>query len=212
MRQTGNGPLPPGYGAIVVPLQYIGAGEITTILRPLMPAEALVRADTVRNLLVLTGTRTQAEGWLDLVNTFDVDLLKGMSVGVFPLKYASIKEVEAAMQLMSAGAGGATSAQQATPAGAAGRAGATTGASAGATALGEANPLFGAMRIMPIERLNSILPDPRAAYLDEARRWIDRLDQPSDNSAEPPTFYLPGTKRQRPPPGHRAGRYFWRWP
>ena len=189
VRQTGSGPLPPGYGAIVVPLQYIGAGEMATILRPLMPAEALVRVDTVRNLLVLTGTRTQAEGWLDLVNTFDVDLLKGMSVGVFPLKYASIKEVEAAMQLMSAGAGGATSAQQATPAGAAGRAGTTTGASAGATALGEANPLFGAMRIMPIERLNSILVvTPRAAYLDEARRWIDRLDQPSDNSAEPQLF------------------------
>ena len=62
VRQTGSGPLPPGYGAIVVPLQYIGAGEMATILRPLMPAEALVRVDTVRNLLVLTGTRTQAEG------------------------------------------------------------------------------------------------------------------------------------------------------
>lgn len=188
VRQTGSGPLPPGYGAIVVPLQYIGAGEMATILRPLMPAEALVRVDTVRNLLVLTGTRTQAEGWLDLVNTFDVDLLKGMSVGVFPLKYASIKEVEAAMQLMSAGAGGATP-TQATPAGATGRAGATAGASAGASALGEANPLFGALRIMPIERLNSILVvTPRAAYLDEARRWIERLDQPSDNSAEPQLF------------------------
>lgn len=188
VRQTGSGPLPPGYGAIVVPLQYIGAGEMATILRPLMPAEALVRVDTVRNLLVLTGTRTQAEGWLDLVNTFDVDLLKGMSVGVFPLKYASIKEVEAAMQLMSAGAGGTTP-TQATPAGATGRAGATAGASAGASALGEANPLFGALRIMPIERLNSILVvTPRAAYLDEARRWIERLDQPSDNSAEPQLF------------------------
>lgn len=186
VRQTGSGPLPPGYGAIVVPLQYIGAGEMATILRPLMPAEALVRVDTVRNLLVLTGTRTQAEGWLDLVNTFDVDLLKGMSVGVFPLKYASIKEVEAAMQLMSAGAGGTTP-TQATPAGATGRAGATAGA--GASALGEANPLFGALRIMPIERLNSILVvTPRAAYLDEARRWIERLDQPSDNSAEPQLF------------------------
>ena len=188
VRQTGSGPLPPGYGAIVVPLQYIGAGEMATILRPLMPAEALVRVDTVRNLLVLTGTRTQAEGWLDLVNTFDVDLLKGMSVVVFPLKYASIKEVEAAMQLMSAGAGGTTP-TQATPAGATGRAGATAGASAGASALGEANPLFGALRIMPIERLNSILVvTPRAAYLDEARRWIERLDQPSDNSAEPQLF------------------------
>jgi hypothetical protein len=71
VRQAGSGPLPPGYGAIVVPLQYIGAAEMATILKPMMPADALVRVDNLRNLLVLTGTRTQAEGWLDLVNTFD---------------------------------------------------------------------------------------------------------------------------------------------
>ena len=113
VRQAGNGPLPPGAGAIVVPLQYIGAAEMATILRPMIPADAIVRVDTMRNLLVLAGTRTQAEGWLDLVNTFDVDLLKGMSVGVFPLKYASIKEVEAALLLVSGGGasapGGGTS-------------------------------------------------------------------------------------------------------
>ena len=63
-----------------------------------MSPEAIVRVDTVRNLLVMMGTRTQAEGWMDLVNTFDVDLLKGMSVGVFPLKYASVKEVEVALR------------------------------------------------------------------------------------------------------------------
>ena len=183
VRQTGNGPLPPGYGAIVVPLQYIGAGEMATILRPLMPTEALVRVDTVRNLLVLTGTRTQAEGWLDLVNTFDVDLLKGMSVGVFPLKYASIKEVESALQLMSVGAGAVPA--QAAPAGR----GAAAATATAASAVADTNPLFGALRIMPIERLNSILVvTPRAAYLDEARRWIDRLDQPSDNNAEPQLF------------------------
>lgn len=183
VRQAGKEPLPPGYGAVVVPLQYIGAGEMATILRPLMPADGLVRVDTVRNLLVMVGTRTQTEGWLDLINTFDVDLLKGMSVGVFPLKYASIKEVEAALQLMGSGAGGA-------PAPAAAAAGAPRGAAgAGVASLGEANPLFGALRIMPIERLNSILVvTPRAAYLDEARRWIERLDQPSDNSAEPQLF------------------------
>ena len=190
VRQAGSGPLPPGTGAIVVPLQDIGAAEMATILRPMVPADAVVRVDTMRNLLVLAGTRTQAEGWLDLVNTFDVDLLKGMSVGVFPLKYASIKEVEAALRLVSgapAAPGGATPAGTAT-AGTAQAGGAANAAQATAL-LGEGNPLFGALRIMPIERLNSILVvTPRAAYLDEARRWIDKLDQPSDNNAEPQLF------------------------
>lgn len=193
LRQMSNGPLSPGYGAIVIPLQYIGAAEMATILRPMMQAESLLQVDSLRNLLVLTGTRTQAEGWLDVVSTFDVDLLKGMSVGVFPLKYASVKEVEAALSLVSGG--GAVASAGAASAGRGGAATTSTGATApGAVqaSLREVNPLFGALRIMPIERLNSILVvTPRAAYLDEARRWIDKLDQPSDNNAEPQLFIYP---------------------
>lgn len=189
MRQVGKGPLPPGYGAIVVPLQYIGAGEMAAILRPMVQPDAIVRVDNVRNLLVLAGTRTQAEGWMDIVNTFDVNLLKGMSVGVFPLKYATIKEVEAALRLVSGGSpapqGGATASPQQ-----GGSAAAAAGNANQAVAmLGEGNPLFGALRIMPIERLNSILVvTPRAAYLEEARRWIEKLDQPSDGGAEAQLF------------------------
>jgi general secretion pathway protein D len=96
IRQINTTALPPGVGPIIVPLQYIGAGEMAAILRPMLPADSMIRVDTVRNLLILAGTRTQAEGWMEIVNTFDVNLLKGMSVGVFPLKYASVGEVEAA--------------------------------------------------------------------------------------------------------------------
>lgn len=186
-----NTPIPPGFGTIIVPLQYIGASEMAAILRPMVPAEAIVRVDNVRNLLVLMGTRLQAEGWMELVTTFDVNLLKGMSVGVFPLKYASVREVEAALRLVGGG-GGAVAASA--PAGGGGAAagqggGAAAAAAAGQSALAEGNPLFGALRVMPIERINSILVvTPRAAYLDEARRWIERLDQPSDNGAEPQLF------------------------
>ncbi len=193
VRQISSAPLTPGSGAIIVPLQYIGAAEMASILRPMVPPDAIVRVDNMRNLLILNGTRTQAEGWLDLVNTFDIDLLKGMSVGVFPLKHASINEVETALRLVSGGGAVPT----ATP----GR-GSTTGstapvaagsanaqAAAGAASLGENNPLFGALRIMPIERINSIMVvTPRASYLEEARRWIEKLDQPSDSGNEPQLF------------------------
>lgn len=183
-RQVGSGPLPPGHGAIVVPLQYIGAAEMAAILRPMLPPEALVRVDNVRNLLLLVGTRTQAEGWLDIVSTFDVDLLKGMSVGVFPLKHASVREIEAALRMMTSG-GAATSSA---PAGQ----GTAGGGAAAAAAGGESTPLFGAVRILPIERINSVLVvTPRPAYLDEARIWIERLDRPSDNSSEPQLFVYP---------------------
>jgi general secretion pathway protein D len=193
VRQASGTSLPPGSGAIVVPLQYIGAAEMAAILRPMLPADSLVRVDNVRNLLILAGSRAQAEGWLDLVNTFDVNLLKGMSVGVFPLKHVSVQEVEAALQLMAGGAvspaGGSTAARASAAPGttAVGSASGSAAAAARTTAaMGEGNPLFGALRVMPIERLNSILVvTPRAAYLDEVRRWIERFDRPSDNSGEP---------------------------
>lgn len=189
VRQAVSGqPLAPGYGAIIVPLQYIGAAEMASILKPMLPADALVRVDNVRNLLVLAGTRTQAEGWLELVNTFDVNLLRGMSVGVFPLKYVSIKEVEAALALVSGGGSVASGGSASAGRPGAARPGAAA-ASASAAGLGEGNPLFGALRVIPIERLNSILVvTPRAEYLDEARRWIERLDQPSDNDGERQLF------------------------
>lgn len=192
LRQAVSGsPLQPGTGAIVVRLQHIGAAEMATILRPMLGADSLVRVDTARNLLVLAGSRTQAEGWLDVISTFDVNLLKGMSVGVFPLKYATIAEVETALRLMSGGGAGAV-APRATTAPAApggGAPGATTPATGG---LGEASPFFGAVRIMPIERLNSIMVvTPRAAYLEEARAWIERLDKPGSNSAEPQLYIYP---------------------
>ena len=191
IRQITAASLPPGMGPIIVPLQYIGAAEMAAILRPLLPSDSLIRVDTVRNLLILAGTRAQAEGWMELVTTFDVDLLKGMSVGVFPLKYASVAEVDAALRLIGGGGAGAdagASAAASRPGGiprGSTPAGQTAGTSSPA-ALGDSNPLFGALRVMPIERINSILVvTPRAAYLDEARRWIERFDRPSGGGNEP---------------------------
>ncbi len=183
IRQASGGPLPPGYGAIIVPLKYIGATEMASILRPMAPGDAIVRIDTVRNLLVLTGTRTQAEGWLDIVGTFDVDLLKGMSVGVFPLKYVTTSEVEAALRLF--GAGGSSAPSSPTPA----AAGANRQPDAASSLVPTSSAVFGAMRILPIARINSVMiVTPRAAYLDEARLWIEKLDQPGGNSAEAQLF------------------------
>ncbi len=59
----------------------------------------------------------------------------------------------------------------------------------GGNALGEGNPLFGALRVMPIERINAVMVvTPRAAYLDEVRYWIEQFDRPNLNSAEPQLF------------------------
>ena len=207
------GSMAPGYGVIVVPLQYIGATEMSNILKPIIPAEALIKVDTVRNVLIMQGTRTQSEGWMEMVKTFDVDLLKGMSVGIYPLKHASIEEVSAALQMVNGGGGqaaqggvGSAGIAGGTASAAARRPGQPASVTAGGnannqlsgnaaaaaallTSLGDSNPLFGALRVLPIPRLNALMViTPRASYLDEAERWIRRLDVPGYGGSEPELY------------------------
>lgn len=202
-RQVGNGPLAPGYGAILIPLEYISASEMAEILRPVMQEDSLIRVDSVRNILVLAGTRPQAEGWMELVRTFDVDLLKGMSVGIFPLKYATVADIQAGFELLSAATGGeganisqqrgATGGGNAPPdrqqqANARLQAQAAAFAAAmnagNSTSTGpQAIPFLGSMRLLPLERLNSIMAvTPYAEHLQQIREWIERLDQPNDST------------------------------
>lgn len=157
-----------GFSNIVVPLSYIGAAEMAEILRPVASESAFVRIDTSRNLLILAGTRNQLDGWLDMIATFDIDQLAGMSVGIFPLDNSSAAEINAAIQQLVGGAG----------AGAAGAAPGEGGVAVPAS-------LAGVVRVLPLERLNSIMVvSPRAHYIEQIRTWIERLDQAEAASGE----------------------------
>jgi general secretion pathway protein D len=58
------------------------------------------------------------------------------------------------------------------------------------------SPLTGILRIIPIERLNALLViTPQPSYIDEAKKWIDRLDQPG--FGEGPRFYVFSLQNQR---------------
>ncbi|MES9833423.1 MAG: type II secretion system secretin GspD [Candidatus Thiodiazotropha sp. DIVDIV] len=93
-----SAPIPAGYALQIVPLEYIGAREMAEILQPLAPKESLIRVDAVRNLLVMGGTGAEMAGLLETVNLFDVDWIKGLSVGFFPLKYAKVSAVTKELQ------------------------------------------------------------------------------------------------------------------
>lgn len=176
-------PMAPGFGVVILPLQFIGASEMASILRPMAGESAILRVDAVRNMLVMSGTRVQAEGWLEMVRTFDIDLLEGMSVGVFPLKYISIEEVTDALQALQGGSGRSNASAGAARAPGAAAAGAqaqrpAANAEAGSSGFASTGFLSGALHVMPIERLNSILViTSRPAYLDQVKRWITKFDQ-----------------------------------
>lgn len=172
-----------GFGTVIVPLRHIGAAEMATILQPFATPGALLRVDTVRNLLMLMGSRTQIEGWLDIVGTFDVDLLAGMSVGMFPIQHVSVGEIETALNTILGKTG------QAAPDSSTAQPENAAAATNPSLPLG---PLTGLLRIVPIERLNSILVvTPRAAYLDKVREWIERFDQPAETEHGQQLFVYP---------------------
>jgi len=191
-----------GKRVVVVPLQYISASEMSEILQPVTRSDAILRVDGFRNLLILAGTSTQIEGWMEIVRLFDIDILKGMSVGLFPLEHLSVKEAEAALQLLanepagtspqaaSASRGQTTGGGRSAPQGSAPSSQAVVQGRSGPAQLG--GPFAGVVRILPIERLNAILVvTSRSHYLDVIRDWIERVDVDRDNPAESKLFVYP---------------------
>ncbi|TZF89914.1 type II secretion system secretin GspD [Cognatilysobacter lacus] len=84
--RTGPASSARGFEARTVPLKYVSATEMEKILKPYARPNAIVNVDNGRNIITVAGTRAELENYLRTIQTFDVDWLAGMSVGVFPLQ------------------------------------------------------------------------------------------------------------------------------
>jgi len=82
-----------GYQLLVVPLRFIGATEMQSILQPLLPESGIVKVDTTRNHLLIAGTKAELEQAKATIDVFDVDQMQGMSVGLFRLENAEASDV-----------------------------------------------------------------------------------------------------------------------
>lgn len=87
-----------GYGVQIVPLAHVAARDIADILKPFVPKGSAVRVDPARNLLILSGPRYRLDQILETIEIFDVDWLKGMSFGLFPLQYADAATLAGELQ------------------------------------------------------------------------------------------------------------------
>ena len=163
------------------PLQYISAGEMAEILEPVVPEGAFLRVDSRRNILILAGTQTQLDGWLDMIATFDVDQLEGMSVGVFPLKNASVDDVFAELELILRGSDKPGKGQ---------------------------TDLSQAVKVMPVKRLNSVLAvSPRRSYITLVQEWVSALDSIQETAVEATLHVYPVANGNAVPAGRFAGKY-----
>ena len=88
-----EGTAPAGFSTRIYPLRFVGVAEMQKILAPLAGEEAVVYADTVRNLLILAGTAAEQRRYADTIATFDVNWMEGMSVGLYRIEHAAPSDV-----------------------------------------------------------------------------------------------------------------------
>jgi general secretion pathway protein D len=74
-----------GYGVSVVPLQYVSAQTILKLMDSFATKPGAVRADPTRNILLIQGTGAERRAAVDTAMSFDVDWMRGQSVGIFPV-------------------------------------------------------------------------------------------------------------------------------
>src|SRR3984885_10007251 len=83
----------PGYGISVVPLRYVSAATLIKLLDSFATKPGTVRADTTRNLLLIQGSGAERRAAIETVLGFDVDWMRGQSVGIFPIRYSNPEPV-----------------------------------------------------------------------------------------------------------------------
>ena len=87
-----------GYQVRVIPVRNVAVDNVADLIKPLLHEKTLLSIDKQRNLLVVSGAADELARIVDMVNTFDIDILKGRSFGLFPLAHVDaetlIKELE----------------------------------------------------------------------------------------------------------------------
>ncbi len=158
----------------IVPLRYVGVRDMLRILEPFAKDAQAVRADELRNLLILSGTERELRHLIETIDMFDIDWMSGMSAGVFTLQNADVKSVSQELDKV----------------------------------IGDRNtsPFTGILRIIPIERMNALLViSPNPAYIDQAKKWIERLDAGSGEGARFYVYNLQNQRAERVAPAAAAG-------
>jgi general secretion pathway protein D len=97
----------PGYGVSVVPLKYVSASTLLKLVDSFATKPGTVRADTARNMLLIQGTGAERKVAVDTVLGFDVDWMRGQSVGVFPIRNTAPEPIVGELEkILDTGEGG----------------------------------------------------------------------------------------------------------
>src|SRR6202048_3868701 len=97
----------PGYGVSVVPLQYVSAQTVLKLMDSFATKAGMVRADTTRNILLIQGSGAERRTAVDTALSFDVDWMRGQSVGIYPIANSAPEPIITELQkIMDSGESG----------------------------------------------------------------------------------------------------------
>lgn len=75
-----------GSGVRVIPLRYVAAADMKRLLEPIVSYGGIVRVDQSRNALLLSGSPQEIASIREAVAVFDVNIMKGMSFALVPVR------------------------------------------------------------------------------------------------------------------------------
>jgi len=89
-----------GFVARVITPRYVPAADLERLLEPLVPNGTTLRAEPSRNVLIVSGPAQDVTALLQNLSVFDVDVMRGMSSAVLPLKMVSAKDMAKDVQAL----------------------------------------------------------------------------------------------------------------
>ncbi|HWG06281.1 MAG TPA: type II secretion system secretin GspD [Beijerinckiaceae bacterium] len=106
-RETTGGTTEPGFGISVIPVHYISGAALAKILEGFALKPGAIRTDPAGTTLVILGNGEERQTALDAVRSFDVDWMRGQSVGIYPVHNSTPEPVIAELEkIMDAGDSG----------------------------------------------------------------------------------------------------------
>ena len=101
------GNVEPGYGLTVIPLQYVSGATLSKLLEGFASRPGAIRTDPAGRILLVVGTGPERQSALETVRSFDVDWMRGQSVGMYPVHNSEPEPVVAELEkIMDSGEAG----------------------------------------------------------------------------------------------------------
>ena len=96
-----------GQGISAVPLRYVSAQSVFKLLDAFGVKANTIRPDSGRNTVIISGSGSERAAAIDTILAFDVDWMRGQSVGIFPVHNSSPEPIIAEIEkIMDSGEGG----------------------------------------------------------------------------------------------------------